>query len=309
MTPKDEYQYIEYPRERPDTPPRRNHFRFVLVLLLVTAAVGALFAVVWREMTAVGTPVPAFAVSFKSKGANSFLTKEWFVKHAGLSKNAVTLPEIEEKLKRVGQIKRVLKISRRFADSGVDVEVEERNPVLKIKIPATNGQHEIHLIGDDGVVYKGINYGDLFIARLPELADAVPVVGKNDEIQIPGVANVIRLLARAKQHNANFHLFWEGISVREFKEGRADLPGAHIHVRMCPNTQSPNMAKINELIFSADISKMETQFAIYSAPAFRARLARELRAEPDRSYDLRLYLENKTDHKTPYPEPRLTPTD
>jgi hypothetical protein len=307
MKPNNQYSDIEFSDNKPAAPPRRSPVFRVIFILLLTAAVSALCVTVWREITAAAAPVPAFAINFKSKGANSFLTKEWFLKHTGLSKNAVTLPEIEEKLKQAGQIKRVVKISRRLADSGIDVEVEERNPVLKIKIPDTNGQHEIHLIGDDGVVYKGINYGDLFITRLPELIDAAHSVEENGEIRIPGMASIVRLLACAKQHNADFHLFWEYISVCQFKEGRADLPGTYIRVRLRQNTQSPGMAKIRDLIFSADISKIEKQFAIYSAPVFRGHLARELRSTPNSLYDLRLYLENKTNPAAPLPEPRLTP--
>jgi hypothetical protein len=309
MKPNNQYPDIEFFSSKPAVPPRRSPVFRILLVLLLTAAAGVLCVTVWQEITASAAPIPAFAINFKSKGANSVLTKEWFLKHTGLSTNAMTLPEIEEKLKQAGQIKSVLKISRRLADVGIDVEVEERNPILQIEYSVANGKPETYLIDDEGVVYKGINYGNLFVAALPKLVNADPAVGENGEIRIPGMANVARLLACAKQHNADFHLSWEHISVSQFQEGRADFPGAYIRVRLRQKPQPSGMAKINDLIFSADIPKLEEQFAIYSSPVFRRHLVRELRSEPNRNYDLRLYLKNKNNPAGPLPEPRLTPSD
>jgi hypothetical protein len=255
-------------------------------------------------------PIYAHAVNFKSKGTSASLTKEWFLRYTGISaSNAVTLPQINEKLKQIGQIKRILKLNRHFSDNGIDVEIEEHHPAMKTSIPSKSGEREIRIISTDGTIYKGINYGDLLIARLPELVDATPVIEENDEVRIPGMESIVRLLACARQHNPNFHRLWEHVSVRDFKEGRADIPGARIHVRLRQSTQPPGSAKIRDLIFSANTINIETQFAIYSAPAFQNSLSRELRSQPNLRYDLRLYLENKITPASPRPEPRLTPAN
>ncbi|MDR2862697.1 MAG: hypothetical protein LBV54_02285 [Puniceicoccales bacterium] len=293
---------------------KRRFWRwFKLALLLAGGgAVVALGALAWQELSPSRTGVILrSAVRFDT---NEQLTKEWFLEFSGLTANIsrASIFDIDEKLRSVGQIKKV-RINRHLTDDGIDVKVEERTPVLRMDARLPNGSIEVRAIAADGVIYKGINYGPLVFRNLPLLTDARPVKQENGRFQIvPGMDAVARLLQLARRNNPDLYQEWESVSVREFRNGDAGAPGACIRIRMRESRMPPvDRPRIREVIFSANAKDFEDEYLrFYANTQVRALVGTALRKMDIAHfplYDWYLCLENKTDQKNPQKEPRLIP--
>ncbi len=279
-----------------------------LVLLGLLAAIGGVMWFAWKEVGLNGEDVPYSSEMVRFE-TNEELTQDWFLDYTGLRSGIrMGIFEIKEKLERLGQIEQVT-IERR-AGGGLLVKVRERTPVLRLVGVLPSGERVVRVVAPDGVIYQGINYGQLVYFNLPELRDAVPQPtpdGKYD--MIPGMEVLGPMLLLARQQNPDRYQTWEAISVRDFQRGDVDAPGAAIRVRLRQGLASIGEPQIRDVVFSGKDWLVEYREYYANTRWMNAALAqvRERVRGGNLLFDLYLSLENKTDPHRPFKEPRLIP--
>lgn len=305
---------------------KRNNIGLLLLLLVFIGVAGLGGLYVWDEIVSGNAPVARFSVNFRNDAG--FLDRDWFLAHTGLANPGHAAPgvlEIEKKLNAVGQIRRVKNIRRHIDDGGVDVEIEERTPVFRIRYNASaaiGAPPATYVVDDTGVVYPGINYGPEVLNKLPWLVGAhprVPAAAKarpaaaNALPIVPGGAEMAALIALARRESPDFFRRWESISAAEFKDGNPAHAGAYIRVRLRPSANAARMADLRDIVFSAAPEKFEFEFAAYASMELRARVVAALRkANPSKTplFDLCLFFEDKSGAETGQPaakQARLIP--
>jgi hypothetical protein len=254
----------------------RNRVPFLFFLLLIgVAGVAVFFA--WEEL--IGGPkvtVSRHAVSFKSDSGH--LDLKWFLEYAGFNspgKGGVSVDDIERKLSTAGQVQKLKRVRRHVSDNGVDVEVQERVPVFRYKEDAPEGHASaagLRLVGTDGVIYEPQKYSKAFVETLPWLAHAAPVPPKDGSglPVVPGIQELTKFVALARQNNPDFARQWEHLSVENFQEGRPEFHGAFIRVRLRREATFANGAYVRDLVFSADPARFEFEFSAYTTPKLHA---------------------------------------
>ena len=240
---------------------------------------------------------------------NEELTQNWFLDHTGLRSGArLSIFEIKEKLAELGQIEKV--VIERTPGGGLLVRVQERSPVLRLSGLRPSGERVVRVVSMDGVVYQGINYGPMVYANLPELTDARPALSPDGRFDvIPGMGVLGPLLMLARQQNPELYQTWRSISVRDFQRGDPSAPGAVIRIRLQQRLADPEEHQVRDVVFSAG-NCLNEYARYYSAPGWmNASLAevRERTGGRNLLFDLYLSLENKTNPRMPFKEPRLIP--
>ncbi|MDR2983185.1 MAG: hypothetical protein LBV12_13215 [Puniceicoccales bacterium] len=280
------------------------------LLLVFFGLVGVIFVFAWKEIgiDAETPPYTGAAVRFET---NQALTRDWFLNYTGIDSGKVLgIFEIKDKLSQLGQIKHAS--VQKLPTGELEVKITERMPILKMRALLPDGSEVNRVIAEDGIVYEGINYGDMVYRNIPWLTGSRPrrsEKGSYDEIK--GIDVVAKLLKAARQSNPTLYLEWEEVSVREFVDGDPDSPGACLRIRLRENSQPPDAPHLREVVFSASEGECLREFYnFYAMPGFLDQILDILKKKNKAQYplfDLYLSLENKTDPNRPKKEPRLIP--
>lgn len=286
---------------------RRRGARLRLLLLCVFFA-GVAFVgwLAWRDLeVSVAADVALPSIDFKSDG---MITKEWVVALLGKSGKFPPVHEIKSRLEAVPQVKHTE--VRRLPDGMLMIRISERRPVMRMVARLSDGRMAPRLISTEGVIYEGINVGQLTFANLPVLDGLHPRSRLRSEPNydvIEGFETVANFLDLAREKYPAIYRDWLKVSLRDYP-GRPDAPGALLRVKPRLNVQSPDSAAIVELVFSpANYARELNGLAL---PAMTENIRQALRAA-DRTkfpaFRLDLSLTNWTDPRKPIPELHLQP--
>lgn len=185
-------------------------------------------------------------IVFQSDGV---LTHEWIQRIVRIPVSTemmdVDIFAIKGMLEDFGQI-RIATVSRRFPDELL-IGIREREPILRARVPAYSESFEELLISQDGFVYKGRNYPEESLSRIPYL-DGVSFKRSREGFQpISGMETVGKLLTLASTRFPSIYESWRVVSCEKFT-GRPDISDQLITVRG---------KNIRETVFSTD--DFETQ--------------------------------------------------
>jgi cell division septal protein FtsQ len=145
------------------------------------------------------------------------LNEEWVTAWLALPPDialmAVGLEAARERLESAGQIRHAV-VARDFPGT-LAVTLEERTPVVRMMVPLDPRKPEALLVARDGVVYRGANYDQAMLERLPWL-DGVRLTRSGEEVlPIEGMDRVSELLLAGMQDAPHLARTWQIISLVE----------------------------------------------------------------------------------------------
>ena len=189
---------------------------------------------------------PVSEIDFQSDGV---LNRQWF-------HTAVQLPtgqgimsldifDIKAALENHRQVKSAA-VSIRLPDRLI-ININERRPVLRVRVASKQGGVVQLLVASDGVVYSGRNYTGADLEHLPYLGGVRFKRGPRGIEPVPGMETVARLVYLARLRMPGIYKTWKVVSCKQF-DGNPDDPSAFIVVRG---------SLIGEIIFAPE--NFETQ--------------------------------------------------
>jgi hypothetical protein len=230
---------------------RKRKFRSLFRLAVFTLFAGGLAGGVFYGFLHAGEALrqvelprpssPIVEVRFASSGV---LDTTWF-SHTF----ANTLPEdllavdiygLKERLERHGQIARAT--VRRELPGTLEIVVEERVPVVRLRTRDARGKEIVLLVASDGSVFLGEGYTGEAIRNLPYLAGVRlrKAEHENGFAPIPQMPQVAELVQLTRTHMAGHFRSWKWIDCTYFA-GDPESPGARILVQT---------SHFGELVFS-----------------------------------------------------------
>ncbi len=269
------------------------------------AGVMAIAAFAWRDLASeAARPVVAQErIAFKSDGV---LSERWVRETLASEDGMPPVFDIKRRLESVAQVRSAE--VRRMPDGTLEIRLYERRPVMRTVVRLPDGTTAPRLIAADGVIFDGINIGQLTFANLPVL-DGLrhpPRAEANFDV-IDGFSRVADFLDMAREKYPAIYRDWLKVSLRDYP-GRPDAPGALFRVKPRLMAHSPDSAAIVEIVFSP------TNFARELEGLARPEMAETIRQymrAVDRSkfpaYRLDLSLVNWTDPRNPVPQLHLIP--
>ena len=189
---------------------------------------------------------PVTEIDFQSDGV---LDREWFHRAvqlpAGQGIMHLDIFDIKAALEKHGQVKSAA-VSIRLPDRLI-ININERRPVLRVRVATKKGGVVQLLVASDGVVYLGRNYPSAAIEHLPYLGGIRFKRGPGGIEPVPGMETVARLIYLARLRVPGIYKTWKVVSCKRF-DGNPNDPGAFIAVRG---------SLIGEIIFAPE--NFETQ--------------------------------------------------
>ena len=194
-------------------------FRSSLLLLLVLSIVAGIFALRYFGQKAADKPVVPdigpLKVSFSSDGV---LTEAWFKEHF-----ASVLPPDLRKIEVRG-LKESLEAKGQVAAAAVTVSLpstlqvvlEEREPILRLRVRGLDGNPQTLLIARDGTVYEGAHYPEETLRRLPGVAGLRVRRTQEGFVPIEGLHNVAVLLDYAKERLPALYRHWRVVDLSDW---------------------------------------------------------------------------------------------
>lgn len=282
---------------------RNVAMRFVMVMLFFAGVAGVAW-LAWDYSSPGGDhPPKSVEVKFESDGT---LDKAWMVTKVdfGVSQPLVRIKELLEEEPQVREV-----IVTRAADESISVKLSERTPVARLQARLPDGTVETRLVASDGVLFRGVNVGQMTFANLPLLEGVKTKTGGVPErVYIEGFKPVADFLTLARERHVTLYRDWVRVSLRDYP-GRPDAPGALIRVKPRLNTQAPDSAAIVEILFSPTRERYAVELSNLDF-SMRQGVAMKLR-EADRSrfpaYVLDMSIWNMSNPGRPSHEPRLIP--
>lgn len=191
---------------------------------------------------------------------------------------------------------------RRLPDGTLDIELRERLAVARLDAAGPGGAPIVRLLGADGVPFAGAGYPSQAVRNLP-LVTHLPPDSQGGERRSAGLELVAAFLGAARAGYGHLHADWQEISLRDSCDGRTDIPGACLRVRLRPSSQPADRPALEEIVFSN--AEWNRELALLSGLR-----PDELLRRPGlsaRSYVLKLHIRNRSQPGTVTMEPRLVP--
>jgi hypothetical protein len=213
-------------------------FKFSLLAVLFVAGLSALIWGVFLEKESggetlkfSGSAVPIKQIQFSSDGA---LSHQWFARWLGPVRQKslldIDLKELHAELIKEEQIIGA-QILRVFPAKLV-VRIEERHPVLVLRLKDKNTGFKDWFVSADGSVYRGEGYSNSWISTLPSLKVSPTELKLNATGEgfqkLSGIPYVAPLLELARRQYPDFYRDW---SIVSYDRPSEDDPGAHILVK------------------------------------------------------------------------------
>lgn len=211
---------------------RLGLFSATCALLLGGGVYSFLYA--GQMLRKVEIPKPATPLVEVRFETNGFLKQEWFDQVMGRSLPddllMVDIYELKQRLEAHGQIAKAT--VRRELPGTLQISVEERQPVTRLRTRDAQGR-EIHLfVARDGIVFQGEQFPPEVVSQIPFLAGVrLRKADRGDGFApIPQMPAVARLVELTRTHMGGHFRSWLFIDCSRF-DGDPDQPGAHIKVR------------------------------------------------------------------------------
>lgn len=218
-----------------------------LAVTVIVASVAGLVTAITYSSQLIGhiqirsNPTPLRTVTVLTDG---MLNREWFV---------ATFPEVlqtsplnldiaglQQQLEQNGQIQRA-RVSIILPDT-LQITLQERQPVLRVRVRDGNGTVNTLLIASDGTVFNGFGYPAATLQRLPVAADLR--LRRSDGVFLPiqGMDTITRLLDTAKTQVPHLVSDWQTIHFTRFQQD-LNAPDAQIVI---------GSRQVREIVFAPD---------------------------------------------------------
>lgn len=243
------------------------------------------------------------ALDFKSDGD---ITTDWVRDLFADESKMPPIFDIKRRLEAIPQVRHAE--VRRDTDGTVVIRVQERRPVARIVVKPPGRGPVTRLVSSEGIIYDGVNVGQLTFANLPVLRD----VSVRSEVArgynvIEDFVPVAEFLDYAREKYPSIYRDWLVVSLKNYS-GQADAPDALIQVQPRLNSQSPDSAALVEILFSPSGYKSELEHL--DNRNARENLRQKLAAADKTrfpAFRLDLSIINSSDPARPYEELRLIP--
>jgi hypothetical protein len=285
----------------------RRRWSVVVRNLAVAAFFGAVGVVGWLawEDVAVSptSSAPAAVLECKSDGV---ITTEWVLARLTKDGKLPAIFDIKRLLEDEPQIREV-SVQRRN-DGTLAVTIFERRPVARLRVMLPGGNVRDRLVSPEGVIYDGINVGQLTYSNIPVLVDwkSREEPGRSYNV-IDGFAPIAGFLDLAREKYPTVYRDWLTLSLKDYP-GRVDAPGAVLRVKPRLSTQAPDSAALIEIVFSPVPADYAEELRLLGERNFSELIRQSLRTV-DRvkfpAYRLDLSMENASNPRHRVPEPRL----
>ena len=230
---------------------RRRRRHFVLKLVGVSSLFVGLLGVgtyaflfvfgeseIW-SMKAPGEPLRS--INFSSNGV---LDNVWFQETVELPLQVplmgIDLFALKGQLEKFGQVKEA-RISRAFPDA-LNVEIDEREPLFRIRIRAQGGALSDLLVARDGTLFEGDRFSRKARAGMPYLGGVRVVQTEEGFLPLPEFDQIVSLLLEARQRIPGVARGWQ---VFHLQNGS---PAPAIY----PNTLRVRGGYVFETVFTLD---------------------------------------------------------
>ncbi len=184
---------------------------------------------------------PVSEIDFQSDGV---LDSKWFHKVVQLPDErgimSLDIFDIKAALESHGQVKSAA-VSIQLPNM-VFIKINERRPVLRVRVATEQGGVEQLLVASDGVVYPGRNYSGATLKHMPFLGGIRIKRGHRGIEPLTGMETVARLIYLARIRVPDIYGTWKVVSCKQF-DGNSDNPSALISV---------SGSLIGEIIFAPD---------------------------------------------------------
>lgn len=191
---------------------------------------------------------------------------------------------------------------RRLGNGTIDIELRERLAVGRLEVILPDGKPQLRLLGSDGVPFVGVGYPVQAVRNLPAVVD-LPAEVLGEGAKSAGLELAASFLAAARTGYPRLHREWESVSLRDCFDGRADIPGASLRVRLRPSSQPADRPALTEVIFSN--SEWARELSLFAGLGIDELLRRPGMHSP--AYVLKLHIRNRSQPGSVTIEPRLVP--
>lgn len=147
---------------------------------------------------------------------------------------------IKDLLESHGQVRKV-EVWRRFPDQ-LEISIEEREPLLRARVPALDGGFDELLVAVDGTIYPGFDYSRVDLREIPYLGGITFRREAKGFAPVPSVEILRELLVFARKHYPEIYRTWKVVSCENFSGARNRL-GEVIKIEG---------TDVREIIFSPD---------------------------------------------------------
>lgn len=181
-------------------------------------------------------------------GTNGVLDEKWFRQNFAnflqTDIRAVNVHEVKAAVESFGQIAEAT-VSVSFPRL-LRVQVNEREPVLRVRVRDVNGQPATLLIARDGHLYQGFNYPTESLRNLPGAAGLKLTRGADGSfLPISDISEVADLLDAARIRLPSVYRHWRIVHLQDWQSG-GGLRRSLVHI------ESAQMARITFALFDIE---------------------------------------------------------
>jgi hypothetical protein len=221
-------------------------FRSSVVVFLLVAIVAGILAIRYFGQVVRQPPAPVeqqtpLELTFRTNGV---LSESWFMEHFGDTLEAdirqIEVGRLKELLEEEGQ---VLSASVTLTlPSDLDVVLQEREPIFRVRLRGPDGMPEILLIARDGTIYKGEQYPEETLKSLPGVAGLRIRRSGGRYVRLEGLEVVADLLQTAQERLPALYRHWRVIDLSDWNP-ELDYRPSLVRVRS---------SHIEEIVFSTE---------------------------------------------------------
>jgi cell division protein FtsQ len=193
---------------------------FALAAFACLAWAGWEVVQLWRhDPMKLAAPVKSDPLRTIKLTTNGVLDEEWVVETLALPRGValmeLDLEALQAQLLVDPQVRTAV-LTRKFPDTLV-VTLQERSPVVRLRVADRSGQPRDYLVARDGVVFPGVNYAPELVAALPWL-DGVTLapLARGGFAPVAGLETVADLLETAQINVPNLRRTWRVIGMDRF---------------------------------------------------------------------------------------------
>ena len=227
-----------------------------IILIILFMAGGIAYSVHFfrsyeNQIVLAGPSDPVRRIVFQSNGE---LDYQWFEHNLPWPQDKTIMEidifAIKQLLEKKGQIASAV-VTRKFPDE-LMIEIIERDPILRARVPGENGNTEEVYVARDGTVYFHENYEKTKKKHLPYLG-GVRFKEEDDRIlSLPGMDIISQLLDTARLNYPSIFQSWRVVSCDQF-DGLNEFSGEIIKIRS---------SNVREIIFTPlDFNRQLDQLA------------------------------------------------
>ncbi|MCH6256665.1 FtsQ-type POTRA domain-containing protein [Puniceicoccaceae bacterium K14] len=198
-----------------------GRLRWMLGFAVVVVAIGVFLKVVVfspvgpRMLAQAGDALPVESIEINTDGV---LSRDYVLNMMELHEGETDLLSLDidvlkDRLVAIPQV-RSAEVERRFPDSLV-IEIEEREPVVRITARRSTGETLMLLVDGDGQVFEGEDFDTKFLRSLPALGGVSLKREGRGYTAVEGMRAVNELLMEAKAIAPHIYRTWRVVSLED----------------------------------------------------------------------------------------------